>query len=41
VDFRSRPLRRGFGWDLDGKLDRIRIASNECLGLIGYHLAGN
>lgn len=39
--FPQRPLRRGFGWDLDGKLDRIRIASNEYLGLIGYHLAGN
>jgi uncharacterized SAM-binding protein YcdF (DUF218 family) len=40
VDFRSRPLDRGIGWDLDGNLGRIRTALNEYLGLVGYRLAG-
>ncbi|MFU8865538.1 MAG: YdcF family protein [Rhodobacterales bacterium] len=40
VDFRSRSLSRGIGWDLDGNLGRMRTALNEYLGLIGYRLAG-
>lgn len=40
VDYRTRPLRRGLGWNLDGNLMRMRTALNEIVGLIGWRLAG-
>jgi uncharacterized SAM-binding protein YcdF (DUF218 family) len=40
VDFRSRPLNRGLGWDLSGNLGRMGTAMNEYLGMAGYRLVG-
>jgi len=40
VDYRTLPLRRGLGWNLDGNLLRMRTALNEYVGLLGWRLMG-
>jgi len=39
VDFRSRPWRRGIGWDLTGNMRQLNTALREHLGLLAYRLA--